>query len=278
MVAGAQCELRIDSAVVARAVTDNAGNFSLSAESKSQAALIVSMIGYGKALVEIPSGGRNLQLGNLYLTEGVSLGEVTVTSGRIIDSKGRTLIYPSAADAKASTSAISLFQKLPLPGLEVNPINCTLSVNNGTPVILINGIPSTIDDINSLQPKDIERIEYSQTTPARYADKGNNGLINILLKKRDDGGQFFGWMRDCPYIGFLDANIKASYHQGPSQFTLSYAPSWRDVAKVYDTKTLSYIGYHYANGVTISDIRYIGDKHFLSQTVNADRYEDLVTR
>lgn len=99
-----------------------------------------------------------------------------------------------------------------------------------------------MDDVNSLQPGDIARIEYSRVTPARYLDKGTNGLINITLKKRDDGGQFYGWIRDCPYIGFFDANIKASYHQGPSQFTISYAPSWRDYDDVYDVTDRSYIG------------------------------------
>ena len=41
---------------------------------------------------------------------------------------------------------------------------------------------------------------------------------------------------------FVDANVRASYHQGPSQFTLSYNPSWRNYQQVYDERNESYIG------------------------------------
>ncbi len=241
-VIGAQCELRVDSTVIARGVTDVDGRFGIATDSKEAARLSVRMIGYEGVNVAIPGGGRDVDLGSLFLPEGVELGEVTVNAERVIDRRGRTIIYPSAADVKASPTSISLFQKLALPGLEANPITRSLSVRSAAPMILINGVPSTMEDVNALQPKDIERVEYSQMTPARYADKGTSGFINILLKKRDDGGRFSAWMRDCPYIGFFDGNIQASYHQGPSQFTLSYFPSWRDVTKVYDTTEQSYIG------------------------------------
>lgn len=241
-VIGAQCELMVDSTVIARGVTDTDGRFRLEAASKEEAHLGVRMIGYSATNVAIPAGGRNIDLGTIFLPEGVELGEVTVGATWTVDSQGRTIIYPSSSDVKASSTAISLFQKLALPGLEVNPITRSISVGTAAPMILINGVPSTMDDVYALQPKDIERVEYSQVTPARYADRGTNGLLNILLKKRDDGGQVYVWMRDCPYIGFLDGNIRMSYHQGPSQFTLSYSPSWRDVAKVDDTVERSYIG------------------------------------
>ena len=241
-VIGAQCRLKADTTIIARGVTGDDGRFALVVDNKGDATLTVSMIGYGETTVQLPAGGGDIDLGELFLSEGIALGEVTVNGGTLVDSKGRTLVYPSASQVRASDSSLSLFQKLALPGMTVNPITRSISVDKGQPMILVNGIPATMDDVNALQPKDIARIEYSQFTPARYADKGTNGLINIVLKQREDGGSFYGWMRDCPYIGFLDANIQAAYHQGPSQFTLFYSPSWRDVAKVEDVSEKSYIG------------------------------------
>ncbi|MDE6402910.1 MAG: hypothetical protein K2K86_03775, partial [Muribaculaceae bacterium] len=190
----------------------------------------------------IESGSKNLNLGTIYLDEGVALNEVTVTSNSVIKSKGRTIIYPSSSDIKSSATSISLFQKLPLAGLQANPITRSITVDGGTPVILINGVPSSIDDVNALQPKDIEKIEYSRFTPARYADSGNSGFINITLKKRNDGGQVYAWGRSAVNTAFVDANISASYHQGASQFTMQYRPSWRNYQQVYDNTTESYIG------------------------------------
>lgn len=199
------------------------------------------MTGFNTAEIMIDKSG-DVKVGDVYITEGVALDEVTVTAGQMTESRGRTILFPSASDVKASSTAISLFQKLPFAGLQANPVNRTLTVDGGTPVILINGVPSTIDDFNALPPKDIARIEFSRMTPARYADSGKSGFINITLKKRNDGGQIYAWGRSAVNTAFVDANIRASYHQGPSQFSLIYVPSWRNYQKVYDNTTESYIG------------------------------------
>ncbi len=241
-VVGATCRLLADQNFISGTTTDVDGGFTLQTDRKSLLILEVSMTGYESTQILIESGAKNINLGSVFLNEGVTLNEVTVTAQSQISSKGRTIVFPSAADVKASATSIRLFQKLPLSGLQADPINRTLSVDGGTPVILINGVPSTMEDVNSLQPKDIEKIEYSRITPARYADKGTSGLINITLKQRNDGGQFYAWGRSAILTAFVDANIQASYHQGPSQFTLSYNPSWRNYQKVYDTSTESFIG------------------------------------
>ncbi|MCH5233631.1 MAG: hypothetical protein J1E78_08330, partial [Muribaculaceae bacterium] len=106
---------------------------------------------------------------------------------------------------------------------------------------LINGVPSSLEDIYSLQPKEINKIEYSQITPARYADKGYSGLISITLKKRNDGGSVYLWGRSAVTTAFMDGNLSFKYHQGPSQFTLAYNPSWRNYHDVYDNKWESLI-------------------------------------
>lgn len=200
------------------------------------------MTGFSATNIIIESGSKDLNIGTVYLDEGVTLNELTVTGNSVIKSKGRTIIYPSVSDVRSSATTLSLFQKLPLAGLQANPILRNFSVDGGTPVILINGVPSSVDDVNALQPKDIEKIEYSRFTPARYADSGKSGFINITLKQRNDGGQVYAWGRSAVNTAFVDADVRASYHQGPSQFTLQYHPSWRNYQKVYDNTSESYIG------------------------------------
>lgn len=239
---GASCRLLSDGKLIAGTTSDTVGDFSISTDLRSAFDLEIAMTGYSATEIIIEPGNKNLNLGSIYLDEPVSLQELTVTANTITNSKGRKIVYPSSADVKASPTSISLFQKLPLAGLQANPINRTISVDGGTPVILINGVPSSVNDINALQPKDIEKIEYSRITPARYADKGNNGFLNITLKQRTDGGQFYAWGRSAVNTAFVDANVRASYHQGPSQFTISYNPSWRNYQSVYDNTTESYIG------------------------------------
>ena len=240
-VVGASCRLFSGDNFIGGTATDGRGAFELDTDIKSKLRLEVSMTGFNTAEIMIDKSG-DVKVGDVYITEGVALDEVTVTAGQMTESRGRTILFPSASDVKASSTAISLFQKLPLAGLQANPVNRTLTVDGGTPVILINGVPSTIDDFNALPPKDIARIEFSRMTPARYADSGKSGFINITLKERNDGGQIYAWGRSAVNTAFVDANIRASYHQGPSQFSLIYVPSWRNYQKVYDNTAESYIG------------------------------------
>jgi hypothetical protein len=242
-VVGALCELKVNSSVVAKAVTNNDGSFAIDDNSKANANLVVSMTGYSNTEIFIPAGSKNIDLGTIYINNNVTLDELTVTAQQVMQGKeGRTIVIPSNADVKASSTALSLFDKLPLPGLDADRVKRKISVDGGTPVILINGVPSDMTDFNALQAKNIERIEYSRITPARYADKGYNGMVNIILKQRNDGGDVYAWMRGCPTTCFFDANVNATYHQGPSQFSLSYSPSWRNYQSVYDNEALSYIG------------------------------------
>lgn len=125
------------------------------------------MTGYKPTEVVLKTMGKDISLGDIYLSGDATLGEVTVSSQAIMDSRGRTIVFPTDSEVKASPTSISLFQKLPLAGLLANPVNRTLSVDGGTPMILINGMPSTITDVLALKPKEISRIEYSRLTPAR---------------------------------------------------------------------------------------------------------------
>lgn len=156
---GATCRLMSGEQFINGIMTGSTGHFEISTEVKTELRLEVSMSGYSSADIVIEKG-KNFDVGDVYLGEVNTLGELEVKADYVIDSKGRTIIFPSATDVKASTSALSLFQKLPLAGLEANPINRTISVDGGTPVILIDGVPSAIDDFNALQPKDIAKIEY----------------------------------------------------------------------------------------------------------------------
>lgn len=239
---GATCRLMSGGKLIAGDAANSNGGFALETGVKSELNLEISMTGYASTNIIIKSGSKDLNLGTIYLDGNANLKEVTVTGNSVINSDGRTIIYPSAADVRASATSLSLFMKLPLAGLQANPVNRTITVDRGTPYILINGVPSSMDDVNALQPKDIEKIEFSRFTPARYADKGASGFLSITLKKRNDGGQVYAWGRSAVNTAFVDANARVAYHQGASQFTLQYNPSWRNYQKVYDHTVESYIG------------------------------------
>ncbi|MDE5848844.1 MAG: outer membrane beta-barrel family protein [Muribaculaceae bacterium] len=239
---GVDCSVMAGGQTIIKATTQPDGSFSLATDAQSGASLEIEKAGFSPAYVSLPDGRKNVDIGNIFLEKSTQLGEVTVTANSAVNKDGKTIVYPSVAEVKASPTALSLFQKLPLPGLLPDPVNRTMSVDGGAPMILINGVPSTMADLNALQPKDIDKVEYSRITPARYADKGVSGLLSITLRKRNDGGQVYAWGRSAVNTTFMDAQLRASYHQGASQFTLSYSPSWRNYQNVYDDYEESFIG------------------------------------
>lgn len=238
---GAVCQLKSGDKFLLGATTDTDGSFTLQTDNRDMLTLEIKSAGCSPAEIRVPAGTKDLNVGDVYLSSGLTLGEVEITGSHTVDARGRTIIYPSGSEIRSSMSAVSLLQKMPLPGLDANPMTRTLQVDGGTPMILINGIPSTIEDFNALQPKDISKIEFSRMTPARYADRGTHGLISITLKKRNDGGSIYLWGRSAFTCGFMDGTVKGSYHQGPSEFSVRYNPSWRNYQKVYDRTTESYI-------------------------------------
>lgn len=241
VVVGADCRLMSGDRMVNSWRSNADGSFAVASGDKGSLRLEVEKHGYSTTEILIKGGSDDVDLGPVFLEKSVELKEVSVTANQVVYTKGRTIVYPSASEVKASSTSIELFQKLPLAGLTVNPIHRTLSVDGGSPFILINGRPASMNEVNTLAPKDIEKIEFSRFTPARYADKGGNGFIDITLKKRDDGGNVYAYARSAVNTAFVDGNIRGSYHQGPSQFSLFYNPSWRNYQSVYDFKTESYI-------------------------------------
>lgn len=227
---------------VASFQSDENGQFCTDIPQERDILIRIESPGFADYEVEIEGMKKNTDIGTIYMSEVALLKEVVVTAEGKMERMGKTIVIPSASDVRASADAISLLQKLQLDGLEVNVVNRSVSVLGKTPVILINGIPSTQDDLNALKPGDVAKVEYSRFVPARYADKNAGGVIDVTLKKKNDGGTVYVWGRGCPTTGYIDGNVRASYHQGPSQFTLSYSPSWRNYNDVNDYSESSLIG------------------------------------
>ncbi|MDE6772535.1 MAG: hypothetical protein K2J49_08025, partial [Muribaculaceae bacterium] len=228
---------------VAMSQSDDNGFITLLSPDGGDLTLRIESPGFADYELDMEGVKGDIDVGVILLSpEGTSIDELVVTADGRQERMGKTIVIPSLSDVKASADALSFLQKLQLDGLEVNVVNRSASVLGKTLVILINGIPSTQDDLNALKPSDVAKVEYSRFVPARYADKDAGGVIDVTLKKRKDGGAVYVWTRGCPTTGYIDGNVRASYHQGPSQFTLSYSPSWRNYNDVNDYSESSLIG------------------------------------
>ena len=149
-----------------------------------------SHVGYSDYTAElIVSKGQNLSLGTLIMyTENIKLNEVTLTANRNIFTTEKQSIYPSQQQIETSGGGMDLLQKLPIPLLDVNPINRTVSSLDtfGGVALLINDIPADANDIAIIDPKHIKRVDVIRKPGMEY---GSNLAIaiNIVLKEVVDG-------------------------------------------------------------------------------------------
>lgn len=245
---GLSCSLGPDSLSTNQTITDSLGNFILSASDHKYFKLEISSPDIFPLYIDISPGNKDIPLKEIYVDKVTTLDELSVSADYIIHSRGRVISYPSETDIETSSSSIELLQKMPFDGLSVNPISRNIEVEGGTPVILINGIPSSIEALRNIQIQDILKIEYSRFTPAKYADSKKTGLLSIFLKERPDGGFFSFWGRSALNTKFLDASLSGKYVYKNSQFSILYTPSWRNYNKVYTTSLQDYI----SDDITVS--------------------------
>lgn len=171
-----------------------------------------------------------------------TLDELVVEMQRTRLENGTMMVLPKPKNLKLSQSVLDLLRYENLPGLDVNPVMQTISCFGKGVVIKVNGVTKSISYIAGIDPQKVALIEYDDSPDTRYLDSGEGGIINIILKRADDGGSIYAWMRAAPTTGFIDGNFNGSYNRGPSQFEITYNNSWRDYDKRYVNSDITYFG------------------------------------
>ena len=211
-----------------------------------------------------------VDLGTITLFERqVTLGDIVVTAESVMQKAGRYIIIPTKKELGQSANGLSLLNALQykMPGLAVNEILQTVQVDNATPVFKVNGKPCELSKILSLNPKNVLRIEYSDTPDLRYDGRS---VINIILNPSQNGGSVLANVLSGVTTGFLNGNVGIDYHHGKSEWELNYAANWRDYNKREISSRGDFIGRdepvsRERNGMP-SDFNYLSNELSLAYT------------
>jgi len=209
-------------------ITNLQGNFTLNAD--ENATLIFSFIGYKAQEV---ASGSNTEI-NVSLEEDVQALEevvvvgygtqrITKVSGAIstiksIDvEKQKPLRVEEALQGRAS--GVSVIQG-GSPGSKPTVLIRGIPSFSGTdPVVIIDGIPQTLSDLNAINSSDIESFNVLKdaASTAIYGVKGGNGVIVVSTKngKKNQKAEisfstYFGQQQVIKQIGVLNATEYAA--------------------------------------------------------------------
>lgn len=208
--------------LITSTTTDTLGAFSIACGSESYT-LVATCVGYERLNVRCEAG----DLGTL--TMGIKqLQTVTVTASRTSEEPDRYVVLPKKEEAEAAGRTLVLLDMLKLPGLRVDVALEQITVDGGTAILQINGKEVPLARLANLKAEQVKRVEYSNNPGIRYLDCGAAGIINIILKEREDGGNIVAQGQTAFNTGFVNGYLQGSYHKGKSEFALEYTLGYRN--------------------------------------------------
>lgn len=191
-----------DSTFVQGVVTDSIGLYKLENVQKGNYLLSLSSIGYEAKVYPFAVGDTEKVLPVVYLKENsVLLGEVEVKGSSFIRQKDRVLIIPDKQQVKHAFTGYDLLSNLMIPGIDVDRKKGVVATMGGAVTLYIDGRKVDYREVQSLRPRDIEKVEYFDVPTGKYA--GDVASINYITRKWKSGG----------YVS-LDANQTIGYLQG----------------------------------------------------------------
>lgn len=114
------------------------------------------------------------------------LQEVVVRGREIVVKDDHLILYLSNKIRKHSFDGYSALSLFSIPGLHVDPIEETVTTNGESTMLCINGREADKNEIKTIYPKDIIRIDYYQKHDPNHPMA--KSVIDFIIKERDSGG------------------------------------------------------------------------------------------
>lgn len=223
-----------DCIILAGTQTTSKGTFIVNSIESGKYILSCSHIGYSNYTAEVQiSKGQNLALGTLIMyTKSIQLDEVSVAVSRNVFTTDKQSLYPSEQQVKSSGGGLDLLQKLPIPLLNINPINRTISSwdPSGGVAVLINDIPAEPNDIAIIDPKTVKRVEVIRKPGMEYGSNLSMA-INIVIKRAQDGISLGVNSTNSMKLTNGYNNIFATYSHKNSQLTINQSENYQNYSK-----------------------------------------------
>ena len=230
-------KLASNDSLVAGLTSNENGEFSIDVQD-GRYILTASAIGYERLIVRCGATA----LGTLLMSKTIEqLDEVVVEGSRVTEEAGHFVVLPDPKETEVAGRGLTLLDMQQLPGLEVDVARQKVTIDGGSPILQINGKEVSLNRFVNVRPEQILRIEYSNSPGIRYLDRNAAGVINLVLKESDDGGNIMARVQSAFTTGFVDGYLMAAHHKGKSEFSLQYNLSHRNYKNVPYETTDSYI-------------------------------------
>lgn len=133
------------------------------AVSNQQCKLLITYIGYQSYEMNLQLAD-DVNVGDIILKSASQLlDEVAVTANQAVRKDNKLMVFPSKSQKHHAYDGYSALSVLMIPNLNVDPFNKTVSTRQGNTLLCINGREASMDEIKTLDPKDILRVDFYES-------------------------------------------------------------------------------------------------------------------
>ena len=234
-----------DSTLVGGATTDSTGHFVVRDLPTGQYTVQASFVGYTSesqtVTLTATTPDRTLDPFQLAATAAQMEGTTISAERPFVTTKGSKTIYSfeNSQVALVGKSAVDVLQDL--PSLRIDELDGAIRLRgNQSVAIYVNGKPVTmkgtalVQYLKGLSAANVQRVEINTNPSARYDAEGTAGIINIVLKRKEEDGWSGGGAASAGTGPRIEGSGNLGYKQGPWTLYGSYSYSQHEHQFVRD--------------------------------------------
>lgn len=225
---------KIDSTFVKAVTTDLEGRFDLKSDMRPYM-LVFNHVSYASK----KTVSETDDLGEIILEDKLQvLDEVVITPEQMRQFKTNKTYYLSDRDKKKYVDFLHALNEIPLLSVDMN--NKLSYMGMSSVKVLLNGVNSNENELATLNPEDIAKIEVYDTPPARFTAMGITSVVNIVTKRNITGGAIGINLQDAVYPLYGNNSLGVSYNYGNSRWSFNFDNTIRRNKKVRLFQELAY--------------------------------------
>jgi hypothetical protein len=201
-----------DSSFVNGTASDVKGKFLIRTKMKDNL-LKVTVVGYKQKYINCQ---WNTDIGDISMVQdSKSLEGVTVTESYIVMKKENMAIHVPESIKKNTFDGYATLSALPIPGLSVDPVAYKVTSKTGDVLLCINGREVDIDEIRTLNPQNIKRIDYYPNFDSKHPSAA--AVIDFIIINPNRGGILYGNAEHNLNIGRGNAILDLKHYKKNSE-------------------------------------------------------------
>lgn len=159
------------------------------------------------------------------------LSEVVVKAPKVVRKSDMDVYYPSRTSIENSQNGLQLLSHLMIPSLTVTEALGSIKAAGQSVEVRINGRKSSVEQLKTLLPETIKRVEWIDNPGLRY--NGATHVLNVIVVNPTLGGSLQTDARQALNTAWGEYSVDGKFNNGPSQFEVGASFKLTDGVDTY---------------------------------------------